>query len=729
MKTGRSVVSAIFALFFFSLGVGVFLFAFPLFAYRSYFASGWLGLVFSGYFLGRLVLSPLAGTLADRYGSRMLLLFATWSAAAFSLSYFLVPGGYTLFAIQLWLGLSSGIVKPVLLAHLALATPLHRQGRAFGWAGTAANLVFFLGPAVGGLLYHFFQMELIVASVIVCMVLAALLFHLFFAGEKRCPTLSHTKNKEAEGAQKKAQDGSSRIPLFPLFLAVFGRTLGISVLLVFFPILLSQKLVGPDWLIGLLVALPGGISSLLLPLTGQLADRFSQEILILTGMVTSAVALLITGYCASPAAFAITGMAMGVGTALSLPSSMARAVQGVWTKGKAMGIFQMAASSGFLVGPLLSGLLVQWSASAATGIVFAGMIGILSCVPFTFAFTKKWKEAGFLLAACCCFVLLFFVFPPEHSSLQRLQGSQSVDEKLNTFANLAMGGIVHLKMVGADDQLAEDAAADAFATIARLEEDFGHRSTTGSIGRVNRAAGKAPVAVSPAAFSLIDRALRLGADSAGVFDITVGAVTVLPLYYRTQASADKAALVDYRKVVLEPLHHTVFLPKTGMALDLGGLAKGSIVDAAAAVVRQAGVASALIEASGDFFCYGDRIWKVGIQDPRADRLLGVIEVQNAGVCGSGDYYQYDPSSSDAESGRKHHILDPSELTSAHASIAVTVIAPSTELADALATTLFIMGPERGGKFLKKYPGCSALWVLPDRKIVTSAGFPPFIKVP
>lgn len=146
MKTGRSVVSAIFALFFFSLGVGVFLFAFPLFAYRSYFASGWLGLVFSGYFLGRLVLSPLAGTLADRYGSRMLLLFATWSAAAFSLSYFLVPGGYTLFAIQLWLGLSSGIVKPVLLAHLALATPLHRQGRAFGWAGTAANLVFFSWP-------------------------------------------------------------------------------------------------------------------------------------------------------------------------------------------------------------------------------------------------------------------------------------------------------------------------------------------------------------------------------------------------------------------------------------------------------------------------------------------------------------------------------------------------------------------------------------------------------
>ncbi len=293
-----------------------------------------------------------------------------------------------------------------------------------------------------------------------------------------------------------------------------------------------------------------------------------------------------------------------------------------------------------------------------------------------------------------------------------------------TFADIAMGGIVHIKMAGVKESFAATAAEKAFATIDSLAEDFDHRSREGSIGRVNDAAGREPALVSADAFALIKRALDFARLSSGVFDISIGAVTTAPFYYREKSTVDKS-LVDYRKVVIDGDKKTVFLPEEGMALDVGGLAKGTIIDAAAGKIRQAGVAAALIEANGDFFCYGKRSWRVGVQDPRADSLLGVIEVKNAGVCGSGDYYQYDDSTVE-EGGRKHHILDPSRLTSAHKSIAVTAIAPSAELADALATTLFIMGPVKGLAFLQKLPGCSALWVLPDRQLVASPGFPPFL---
>ncbi len=293
------------------------------------------------------------------------------------------------------------------------------------------------------------------------------------------------------------------------------------------------------------------------------------------------------------------------------------------------------------------------------------------------------------------------------------------------FANTAMGGIVHLKMAGAKKEVALAAADAAFATMDRLAADLDHRSSEGSIARVNGAAGREAVVVSADAFALIERALDFGRMSAGVFDISIGAITTTPFYYRQNSTIDKR-LVDYGKVVIDKHKHTVFLPEQGMALDLGGLAKGTIIDAAADTIRQRGVPAALVEASGDSFCYGERFWKVGLQDPRSDSLLGVIEVKNAAVCGSGDYYQYDESSVE-EGKRNHHILDATKLTSAHKSIAVTAIAPNAELADALATTLFIMGPVKGLAFLENLPGCSALWVLPDRQLVVSPAFPSFIK--
>ena len=312
-------------------------------------------------------------------------------------------------------------------------------------------------------------------------------------------------------------------------------------------------------------------------------------------------------------------------------------------------------------------------------------------------------------------------------SIQETSQASSLPEVSLNYAGVAMGNVVRMTLSGMDQSKAGEASQAAFETIARLEAEFSHRNAGGAIGRINLAAGKTPVPVKKTAFSLIQRALDFSKASNGVFDITIGAVTILPYYYQEKAEKEKAGLVDYSKVRLDKEKQTVFLPEEGMALDLGGLAKGTILDSAAETLRRRGVPSALVEAGGDLYCYGSKKWNIGIQDPRGDDMLGVISVANAGVCGSGDYYLYAMTEEKGATQRKHHILNPEKLDSADKSIAVTVIAPSAELADALATTLFILGPIDGQKLLAKYSHCSALWVLPDSSLVASESFPPFSK--
>ncbi len=294
-----------------------------------------------------------------------------------------------------------------------------------------------------------------------------------------------------------------------------------------------------------------------------------------------------------------------------------------------------------------------------------------------------------------------------------------------TYADLAMGTIVRLTLEHTSEQSADTAAKQAISTIHTLQQDFDHRSQQGSIGRVNEAAGRHPVIVSQKAGALLERALNFCRQSQGVFDISIGAITRIPGYFHEEADSRQKELVDYQQIAFDAVSRQVYLPREGMALDLGGLAKGTIIDAAVTVLRDQGIGSGIVEAGGDFFCFGDKTWRCGIQHPRKNELLGIIEVQNKAVCGSGDYYQF--VITDADSMRKHHIIDISSGKSAQKSIGVTTVAETTELADALATTLMIMGPDDGRDFLRQYyPDAAAMWVLPDLRIVSTLNFPPLL---
>ncbi len=699
-------------IFLSTLGIGVFTFAFPLLALQKDMPGGWLGILFSGYFLAKLLLSPLAGSLADRFSPRPFLLGGLGAGALLPLLYFLNSSLTGLYLIQFGLGFCAGFIKPVSLAAIAGLTPAQGHGRLFAWANTATNIAFFLGPLLGGILFYSMQMSRVLFFLSAGMGLS------FFLVLFLVPAWLRTRGNHPISKPQTTSAGQKE-----LFLAVAGRALGISGLIVFFPIALTEQVGQNKMLIGTLAALPSLVTCLLLPWGGRLADRKRRDILTLTGMSLSAFALALLSHASSLQTIIAIAAALGMVTAISFPAAMALGANFSPRPGKNIGMLQAASSLGFVIGPLLCGLAIQEWSSVRPAFAALGTLGLLACLPLSWTLyqnsVRRSAPVLGLLLLCALTIALAWqtVSPNQHDKSLESVSSQK-------YAGLAMGGIVHLTLLDRNKDRCSLAAQKAFSLIADLEKDFSHRTAYGSVGQINLAAGKQPIHITQEAFSLIQRALKLGKESDGIFDITIGAVTILPYYYREKANKDKAGLVDYRRVIADPVKHTVFLPQKGMALDLGGLAKGSIVDAAAACIRQAGIKTALIEASGDFYCYGEKKWRIGIQDPRAQGLLGVIEVSNASVCGSGDYYQY--AQEDTGKERSHHILDPKQLASAHASIGVTVIAPSAELADALATTMFILGPKKGMVLLKKFENCSALWVRPDRSLVFSPTFPPFL---
>ncbi|NMC48936.1 MAG: MFS transporter, partial [Desulfovibrio sp.] len=623
------------AIFLSTLGVGVFTFAIPLSALQASVSALTLGAAFSGYFLAKLVITPVAGLVSDKSGPRPLLTASALVGMLAPLAALASRDHEVLYAVQFCLGLSAGVMKPVAMAAMAAVAPEQVRGRLFGLYNALYNTAFFLAPLLGGLLYYDRDLLPVLVFLVACMAASLVLI--------RIATPKILSASPQKFSRDNIPERAGRLQAGTLMLAVFGRTACAACLIAFYPILLAKHLHGPTWLVGLLFAVPSLAACFCLPLCGRLADGFDRKTLTVAGMAASSVCLALTGRMETVPGFLTIGVILGLGSGLSLPASMALASSMGDRQGAIMGWFHGAANAGFVIGPVACGLLVERYGEIPLPMGVMGSLGLAAVLPLALARlvdkrTLSWRS---MASAALAVLIIASGYMTIHGGFggKTSQASSVPDAPLN-FAGLAMGNVVHMTLHGVEPGKGGEDSQAAFETISRLEKDFGHRNGSGSVGRVNMAAGRTPEAVSRPAFELIRRALDFCRASSGMFDITIGAVTVLPFYYREGAKQEKASLVDYRKVVLDEARQTVFLPEQGMALDLGGLAKGTILDEAARTLTERGVPSALVEAGGDLFCYGDREWKIGIQDPRGEGLLGVITVANAGVCGSGDYYQF-----------------------------------------------------------------------------------------
>lgn len=229
-----------------------------------------------------------------------------------------------------------------------------------------------------------------------------------------------------------------------------------------------------------------------------------------------------------------------------------------------------------------------------------------------------------------------------------------------------MGTRVDIAVEGADAEHLAAATARAYAEMARLSEMMSRYVPTSPLSAIGLAAGLRPVVVPAELMAVLLDAQALARQTAGAFDITVGALrawkfdsnqTVGP---SDRLLAQQIKLVDYRRLILNQAAGTAYLSVRGMALDLGGIAKLPILDAGMRVLAAEGIQHALINGGGDVFYRGQslgRPWRVGLRDPRRpQQLLGVLALEGEGVLASSGDYERGFFSQDGQ--RQHHILDP-----------------------------------------------------------------------
>jgi len=276
---------------------------------------------------------------------------------------------------------------------------------------------------------------------------------------------------------------------------------------------------------------------------------------------------------------------------------------------------------------------------------------------------------------------------------------------------------------------------DALRTFERLFDEFDRLDrllsvwhANSDVSRINAAAGRRPVKVSAETIEVLRAAKQVGEWTAGKFDVTFGALSGLWKFDHDQDNqiprlADVRARlpdIDYQAVELNLDRGTVFLPRPGMRLHLGGIGKGYAVDRAAAILRADGINDFLIQAGGDLYASGarsNRPWRAAIRDPRADRIFAAMNVRDETLSTSGDYERYF-----IRDGRRyHHILDPDSGEPARGCRSVTIVARQAMLADALSTGVFVLGPQAGMVLIEKLPDVEGVIVTDRNTVIVSSG--------
>jgi thiamine biosynthesis lipoprotein ApbE len=308
-----------------------------------------------------------------------------------------------------------------------------------------------------------------------------------------------------------------------------------------------------------------------------------------------------------------------------------------------------------------------------------------------------------------------------------------------------MGTWAEITVYSQDDKTANiviESALDAMTEVDSLMSVYKQNS---EISEINRQAGKDAVSVSLQTFFVVKSAIHYSEISDGAFDITI-----LPLvrswgFFRKQGRVppqeeidQNRVLVNYKLVELDSEHNPltpfikgeynrIKLLKDGMMLDLGGIAKGYAVDQAIEKLKAAKIENVLVNLSGNMYAIGhpkDKdAWRIGIRHPRQkESLLGFLKLQEEAIATSGDYEKFF-----IHDGKKYsHIINPHTGYPVSGIASVTIIAKTAMEADALSTTIFVLGPEQGLKLIESIDGVEGIIVKVDEEeklsFVMSEGF-------
>lgn len=259
------------------------------------------------------------------------------------------------------------------------------------------------------------------------------------------------------------------------------------------------------------------------------------------------------------------------------------------------------------------------------------------------------------------------------------------------------------------DMLVEQVVAEMHR-IDRLMSPFKPDS---ELSKINQQAGRHPVAISNELFALLEKSEYFSKLTQGAFDISFSSVGYLYDYRKHQRpdESQKKALtpqINYQRIRLNKIEKTVEFDNDKIKIDLGGIAKGHAVDRCIEILISHGIKNAFVSAGGDSRVIGKkngRLWYIGIRHPRNEgKLIVNLPLQEVAISTSGDYERFF-----IEDGiRYHHIIDPKTGDSVRNSQSVTILAATSTVADALSTSIFVLGPDKGMQLINKMPDVSAI---------------------
>lgn len=268
----------------------------------------------------------------------------------------------------------------------------------------------------------------------------------------------------------------------------------------------------------------------------------------------------------------------------------------------------------------------------------------------------------------------------------------------------------------ANDRASGDAAIDAvMAEMHRIDHAMSPFKSESELSRINRDAANSAVPLSDEMFTLLARSIEFSDLSGGAFDITYASVGHLYDYREgVQPTDDQVAearrAIGYRHLILDAKSRTIRFAREGMRIDLGGFAKGHVIDTSTTLLKRRGISHAFLSAGGDSRVIGDRRgrpWTIGIRDPRREgAVVAVLPLQDVAISTSGDYERF----FEKDGVRCHHVIDPATGKSPSSVHSVTILAEDGLTTEALSKSVFVLGVDKGMRLIESLPGVDAVVV-------------------
>ena len=291
-----------------------------------------------------------------------------------------------------------------------------------------------------------------------------------------------------------------------------------------------------------------------------------------------------------------------------------------------------------------------------------------------------------------------------------------------------MGNRFEFTVIAENKEIGNQAIDQAIAEVKRIEELLSTFKTSSQANEINDQAGIKPVKVDREVLQLISRANKISAITDGAFDITYGSIdkslwnfdlkmTNLPDQETALKTVD---LINYHHVLINDEECTVMLKNKGMRIGFGGIGKGYAADKAKQILQNLGIKSGIVNAAGDLITWGEQLngsaWTIGIADPeQSSRPFSSLNISNMAIATSGNYEKFVI----IDGKRYSHTIDPKTGLPVSGIKSVSIICPSAELADALATPVVVMGVKVGLNLINQLKHVECVIIDDHDKLYTS----------